>query len=129
MSAILAVGTLILWLLPPAVDARRFCISPTLQCHIGISELDGHTSLMVFNDLQLGPPICLVTGINGYPDPNLVDIQRECLGLVYRHLSYRGVNDCWFFSVSLLDFVLLFAIPAVVWLVRHRNLDLKFREQ
>ena len=129
VSGILMLATLTLWIMPPVFDVRRYCISPG-EDHISIYPLNNRGSVIIFNDLTTGPPIGLVTGINGAPNRSLEeDLQWRTLGLVYRRLtSYRSTNHWWFISASLFDFVLLFAMPPVVWLVRHRNLNLNFRK-
>ena len=121
LSGVLAVCSLTAWIMPPLFSPTKFCITAVRGSYISVLRINGRGCAVIFNYLQFGPPISLVTGINGSENPDLQDTQWVHLGIYYRCLHARRYADWWFFGVSLFYFVLLFAILPISWLFRRAH--------
>jgi hypothetical protein len=118
-SAILAICILVVWLTAPTMDQAHIAVSK--GSYVTVSKIDGREFFLVFNDLKYGPPLSVITGINGVANTNLTDAAWSNLGIFYRCLHHRGGDSWWVFGVSLIYFAGLFAVFPILWICRRQR--------
>jgi len=120
-SGFLAIGVFILWTASPSYDVTKIHLKAPRNSYIGVDKIDGSEYLIAFNNVQYGPPICVIMGINGSESSDWSETFWKSAGIFYRCISRRGRGESWVFGINLLYIVLLLAIVPAFWFFRRNR--------
>ena len=128
-SAVLAGGTLVLWLATFVTNPWDHHVSLTNRIHIGVWGGPGGDTLgrlVIFNDAEYGPYRGSIIQLgdgkgNLYPRFDRELVWGDSFGVYYRYFRWPDGRTLWTLMVSLWYPLLLFAVLPVVWVFRQKR--------